>query len=553
MTHHDDPHHDDPQAPRPQYSSAGEEPIRRTAEIALRRLPSTNPAELWVLVACIMGSSIVSIDSSALNVALPALQSDLGASGSGLLWIINAYTMLLSALILVGGSLGDLYGRKRVFRTGVAVFVAASVLCGLAPSTEALIAFRALQGIGGALLVPGSLALISAVFPPERRGAAIGSWATFSTLMIVVGPVLGGILAGAGLWRLIFFINVPLSLVVFYALPKVPESRDESHKGTLDYIGAALVTVGLAGVSFGFIQGDTLGWDTPTIIGALGVGLLSFAAFVYWETVTDAPMVPLALFKNRTFAGTNLLTLFLYAALGGLLFFLPINLIQVQGYRDEYAGLAALPTILLLTLMARWSGGLIDRVGARLPLVVGPTIAGVGFFGYGLIGLTDGPADYWTSFFPAALVVGFGLGIFVAPLTTAVMNAAPSDQTGTASGINNAISRTAGVLAVAILGAVALVSFRAGYVDELRALDLPAEITTALEDDAGNLAGIELDDRDDDITLTAAEQDAVQTVIDDAFVDTFQILAFAAAGLAWISALIAFLMVEPRPQARVTG
>lgn len=508
--------------------------------------PAATRAEFWVLVACIMGSSIVSIDGSALNVALPSLQRDLDAGGTGLLWIINAYTLFLSALILVGGSLGDHYGRKRVFRYGVMLFTAASMMCGLAPSTELLIGARALQGIGGALLVPGSLALISAIFPPQRRGKAIGTWATFSTLMIIFGPLVGGALAGAGLWRAIFFLNVPLAAMVLYALPHVPESRDENANGRLDWIGAGMITLALAALSFGFIQGDALGWDSLPIIAALGLGVGLLIGFVGWEATTAAPMVPLSLFKNRTFAGTNALTLFLYGALGIVFFFTPINLIQVQDYPEVIAGAALLPTIILLTILSRWAGGLIDRVGARLPLILGPVIAGVGFAAYGMIGLSDGPADYWLTFFPPALLTGIGLGIFVSPLTTAVMNAAPSDQTGTASGINNAVSRTAGVLAVAMFGAVALVTFRAGYVDSLNALDLSDAQRAALEADAGDLAGIELDDRDD-ITLTDAEQDAVRGAIDAAFVDTYQVVTFGAAGLAWLSALIAALLVEGKP------
>lgn len=509
-------------------------------------LGQTSSAEFWTLVACIMGSSIVMIASTALNVALPSLQADLGASGTALLWIINANTLLLSSLILVGGSLGDHYGRKRIFGYGVVIFTIASLLCGIAPTTGTLVAARALQGIGGALLIPGSLALLSAVFPPERRGAAIGTWATFSTLTIVLGPVLGGIFAEAGLWRAVFFINLPVAAIVLYALPKVPESKDENASSHLDYTGAALITAALAGISFGFIQGDALGWSSLPIIGSLVLGFGSFIGFVFWEGYTDTPMVPLKLFKSPTFAGTNLLTLFLYASLGGFLFFLPINLIQVQGYPDSFAGLASLPMIILLMLMSRWSGGLLDRVGPRIPLTVGPIVAGLGFASYALIGMTDGTSDYWLTFFPASILTGLGMGITVTPLTTTVMNSAPSEQTGTASGINNAVSRTAGVLAVAILGAVALVSFRGTYVDDLQALNLPADVSAALEDDAGDLAGIQLEDREDGIELTPDQQADVQAIINESFIDSFNILALIAGGLGIISAVMAFMLVEPR-------
>jgi len=498
----------------------------------------------WVLLATILASSMAFIDSSALNVALPAIQADLGASGAQLLWVVNAYSLMLASLILVGGSLGDHLGRKRVFMIGISLFAAASLVCGLAPSAGALIAARAVQGVGGALMVPGSLAIISAYFGPGTRGRAIGTWSMFSTLTTILGPLVGGELASRGLWRAVFFINLPLAVIALAVLYlKVPESRDETAPPGLDYLGALLATLGLAGITYGFIQGPDLGWNNPQILFALVGGLVALAAFVVVETRSDHPMVPLSLFKSRTFAGTNLLTLFLYGALSAALFFLPLNLVQVQGYNEAEAGRSFLPFAIILTALSRWSGWLVDRVGPRWPLTVGPTITGVGFFLLSLPGLTHGFADYWTSYFPAIVVMGIGMGVTVAPLTTAVMGSVSSNRAGTASGINNAVARTAGVLAIAIMGALALVAFRGALEARTVQLGLPSEVRVALESEASKLA-----DADAPPGLPPQTQAAVEESIKLAFVDTFRLTTYIAAGLAWLSALLAALTVESRPE-----
>lgn len=499
-------------------------------------------AEKWVLVATISASSMASISSSALNIALPALQRDLQVTGTELLWIINAFALLLSALILVGGSLGDHYGRKRIFAIGIVVFSVASLACGVAPSTTILILARAVQGIGGALMVPGSLAILTASFPPERRGAAIGLWSTFSALMIALGPVLGGWLASQDLWRIVFFINIPLAVVTLFALTKVPESKDESAPQELDITGSLLATLGLAGITYGFIQAPEFGFGDWRILASLSGGLLLAAAFIYVEVRSDHPIVPPRLFRSRTFSGTNLLTLFLYAALGGALFFLPLNLIQVQGYPEGIAGLTLLPFVLLLTLMSRWAGGLVDRIGARIPLTVGPIIAGLGAFLFALPGLTDGPQAFWSTFLPPILVMGLGMGITVAPLTTAVMGAAPEESAGTASGINNAVSRSASVLAVAILGAIALFSFRASLQDRTRDLNLPQAAQAALSEEARNLGAAAVPE-----SLSGEAAAEVALAIKLSFVDAFRLVAVIAAVLCWVSAVIAAVLVEGKP------
>lgn len=511
---------------------------------ALQNVPSpvVQPeAEKWVLICTILASSMAFISGSALNVALPALQRDLGVQGSELLWIVNAYMLFLSALILVGGSLGDHYGRKRIFGIGIAMFLVTSVLCGFAQTPETLIALRAAQGVGAALMVPGSLAIITAAFPADKRGAAIGTWSTFSAVTTLAGPILGGFLAEQGLWRAVFFINVPIGLVALVVLIwRVPESRDEGVAGTsLDYLGALLATVGLGGITYGFIQAPEFGWGDWRILVTLIGGAVTLVLFVIAEARIEHPMVNLALFKNRTFSGTNAMTLFLYAALGVVAFFIPLNLIQVQNYPESVAGFTLLPLSISLALMGRWSGGLVDRVGPRLPLMVGPFVAGVGFGMFALPGVTNGPNDYWVTYFPAALVLGIGMGITVAPLTTTVMGAAPQEQSGTASGINNAVSRTAGVLAIAIVGAIALIVFTNALDSRTAGLDLSDENRAFLSAEASKLGEAQPPEGLNQETTTA-----VQSAIDNAFVDTFRLICIIGLGLAWISVVMTAIFVR---------
>jgi EmrB/QacA subfamily drug resistance transporter len=507
--------------------------------------PSSNASSgSAVLVATILASSMAFIDGSALNVALPALQLDLGLNGSQLLWVTNAYLLVLSALILLGGSLGDRYGRKRVFGIGICIFTLSSMACGFAQDANFLILARAVQGIGGALLVPGSLAIISAYFAAEGRGKAIGTWSTFSTLTTIGGPILGGWLAGHGLWRAVFFINVPLAVIALFTLiTRVPESRDEHMPPKLDYLGAALAIVGLAGVTFGFLQAAVLGLGDVQVIGGLVVGVVALIAFVWVEARSDHPMMPLGLFRSRTFSGTNLLTLFLYAALGVVPFFLVLNLIQVQGYRAEIAGFIFLPFTILLALMSRWSGGLIDRVGARLPLIVGPAIDALGFFLLALPGLTGGESQYWTTYFPGLVALGIGMGITVAPLTTAVMGSAPQENSGTASGINNAVARTANVLAIAIVGALAISIFTTTLDTRSSALQLSAQATSELQAQASQFGAAK-----PPADLNAEQTAAATEAIKQSFVDTFRVIAGIGTVLAVLSAIMAALLVEKRPQ-----
>ncbi|HEV2579870.1 MAG TPA: MFS transporter, partial [Ktedonobacteraceae bacterium] len=489
-----------------------DEGVIQTGKLAL---PATRVNGNWVLVATILGSSMAFIDSTVVNVALPVLQTELRATVADVQWVVEAYALFLSALILVGGSLGDHYGRRRVFATGIVVFTLASVVCGFAPNITLLIAARAIQGIGGALLVPGSLAIISASFESERRGRAIGTWSGFTSITSVLGPVLGGWLVQYASWRWVFFINVPLAAVVLAVLFwKVPDSRDdEEARQKLDLWGALLATLGLGGVVYGLIEANNVGLGDPQVLLALAVGVAALVAFLLVEARSQFPMVPLQLFRSPTFSGANLLTLLLYAALGGALFFVPFDLIRVQGYSPTAAGAANLPFIFIMFTLSRWSGGLVTRYGAKLPLIIGPTIAAAGFVLYALPGVGG---SYWTTYFPAIVVLGIGMAISVAPLTTAVMGAVDARRSGIASGINNAVARTAGLLAVAALGLVALGIFSASLDSQLASLPISPAIRAALLAQKSKLVGIDIPNG-----LSSVTHAAVQQAIDASFITSF--------------------------------
>jgi EmrB/QacA subfamily drug resistance transporter len=493
----------------------------------------------WILAATILGSSMAFIDGTVVNVALPALQTNLNATVVDVQWVVEAYALFLAALLLAGGALGDHFGRKRIYAIGVSLFALASIWCGLAPNVHQLIIARAFQGVGGALLVPGSLAIISASFSEEERGQAIGTWSGFTAITAAIGPVLGGWLIEHVSWRAVFFINVPLALIVLaLVFLHVPESHDLESRG-LDWIGAALATLSLGALVYGLIESSRLGFADPVIVGALIFGVFTAIVFLIVEARQRNPMLPLTLFRSRNFSGANLLTLFLYTSLSSVLFFLPLNLIQVQGYSATAAGAALLPFILIMFLLSRWSGGLVKHYGAKLPLVIGPIIASLGFALFMLPGAGAKASSYWTTFFPAVVVLGLGMAISVAPLTTTVMNAVNENRAGIASGINNAVSRTAGLLAVAVMGIVMLHTFNSQLDRRLQTLGVPPEVKQILDSQRNRLAGAELPTDVDPTVRRLLEQ-----AVDEAFVAGFRRVVAVAAGLALLSALSAWLLID---------
>jgi EmrB/QacA subfamily drug resistance transporter len=495
----------------------------------------------WILAATILGSAMAFIDGTVVNVALPQIQARLNATAIDAQWIVESYALFLAALILVGGSLGDHYGRRRIFTLGVVMFAAASVLCGLASSPEQLIVARAVQGVGGALLVPGSLAIISASFEEERRGRAIGTWSGFSGITAAIGPVLGGYLVDNVSWRAAFFINVPLAVVVLWiSFRHVPESRDPDAR-RLDIPGAVLATLGLAGVVYGLVESQNSGFTDPRVLVSLALGVAALVAFVFVEGRVEEPMMPLSLFRSRNFAGANLLTLFLYAALGGSLYYLPFNLIQVHGYSATAAGSAFLPFVLITFVLSRWAGGLVTRYGAKLPLVIGPTITAAGFVLFALPG-TEG--SYWTTFFPAVVVMGLGMALVIAPLTTTALTSVSGRHAGLASGVNNAVSRTASLLCIPVLGIFVFMTFSTQLDTETKELGLPQEARQQLEAEKVDLAGAEVPEGLDSGTAAA-----VQRAIDEAFVAGYRVAMLIAAGLAVASAVVAGIMIEGKGRA----
>jgi len=502
--------------------------------------PLSSTKGKWIMVSAILASAMAFIDGTALNVVLPALQKSLNATGADLFWLLNAYLLMLASLILIGGSLGDKLGRKKIFMAGIFIFIAGSAACGLAPGVTFLIAFRIIQGIGGALMIPGSLSLISSSIEEKERGKAIGTWSAISTVVTMGGPLLGGALADAGLWRFIFFINVPIGLAAFLILWfKVDESRDTDAGAAIDIPGAITIALGLALLTFGFLRVPAVGWHNPQVYLSLAAGILFFAAFIVIEKKSKHPMMPLQLFGNLTFSGANLLTFFLYAGLGSGMLFLSLNLVQVQGYSQLQSGMTFLPFTILMVAIARRAGALADKYGPRRLLMLGPALAGAGLLILSFVKQTNGPADYWTTFFPGILVFGLGMSFTVAPLTATVMGSVSDHFSGTASGINNALTRIANVFANAIFGALAVLFFAGALQTEIKNVplnDYQKQRVTAQAADLGNAKV--------PVSIGPAQKVAIKTAYHQGFIHAYKNIMEISAGLGFLGALMAFMFVK---------
>jgi EmrB/QacA subfamily drug resistance transporter len=476
------------------------------------------------------------IDGTVVNVALPAIQASFHATAVDVQWVVESYGLFLSALVLVGGSLGDLFGRRLIFVVGITIFTAASAVCGASLNIHQLIIARSIQGVGAALLVPGSLAIISTAFDEKSRGRAIGIWSGFTTITTAIGPVLGGWLVEHGSWRWVFFINFPLAAAaIIISLWRIPESRAASA-GRIDWSGALLATVGLGGLITGFMESVYLGWLNPQVFVSLILGVACLIALVFIEGIVTSPMLPLSLFKSRSFTGANLFTLFLYAATGIFFFLFPLNLIQVQGYSTTATGAAILPMILLMFFLSRWSGGLVARYSPRIPLIAGPLIVSLGFFLFA--GQSVGES-YWSSFFPAITVLGLGMAVTVAPLTTVVMNSVSEDRIGSASGINNAVARVASVLAIAIFGIVMVKTFAYELNHSLTNLSLSPAMLGQLQANEIKLAGLQVPPG-----LSTSTSNAIRESVKQAFTFGFRIVMLACSALSLASSAVAWMTIR---------
>jgi EmrB/QacA subfamily drug resistance transporter len=512
------------------------------ATVALR-----STAGKWVMVSAILASSMAFIDSTALNVVLPSLQKNLNASGADLFWILNAYLLMLASLILIGGSMGDRLGRKRVFMAGIFIFICGSAACGFSPGVLYLIIFRIIQGIGGALMIPGSLSLISSSINEKERGKAIGTWSAFTTVVTMGGPVLGGALADAGLWRYIFFINVPIGVAALVMLFfKVKESKDEGSNNTLDFPGAIAIAFGLALVTFGFLRMPAVGFGNWQVYMALTAGILLLIVFVVIEAKSKHPMMPLQLFKSATFSGANLLTFFLYAGLGAGMLFLSLNLVQVQGYTQLQSGLTFLPFTVMMIALARFAGGLADKYGPRLLLIFGPAAAGAGLLILSFVGQTNGPGDYWTTFFPGVIVFGLGMSFTVAPLTAAVMGSVSDHFSGTASGVNNAMTRIANVFANAIFGALAVLFFAGALQGQVTHIKLGGKQKQEVMAQAADLGNAK---------APAGMNDgkAIEQAYHESFIRAYADIMRISAGLGFLGALMGVVFIRGVKSGKSSG
>jgi EmrB/QacA subfamily drug resistance transporter len=496
--------------------------------------PSSRP---WVIAAASLGSGMAFLDSTVMNVALPAVQANLDASAREVQWVFGGFAVVLAAFLLLGGTLGDHFGRRRAFVVGAAIFAAASACCALAPGPAQLVAARAAQGIGGALLVPASLAIVGASFEGGARTKAIGLWGALSSMAMAVGPVLGGWLVEDVSWRAAFLITPVMALVAIpIALRHVPESRDpEAHR--LDLIGAAIAAIALGGLAYGLIESSASGFDDPVVLASLLLGAFAFSTFVFVERRETDPMVPPSLFRSRNFVGANLVTLLFYMSLTGSLYFVPFLMMQVHGYSAFAVGSVFLPFVAMALLLGRLSSYILARFGVKAPLVASSLAAALGYALFAVPGVEHG--SYWTSFFPAMFVQGFGMALAITPLTTVALGSVKGDRSGLASAVNNAAARVAAPLAVAVLGVFIYGAFSSNLDAHLDSMNLPGEVRSEMEAAKAHLGAAEAPEG-----VGAETAVHIERAVDESFVAGFRMVMLVCIGLALASALAAALLVN---------
>jgi EmrB/QacA subfamily drug resistance transporter len=489
------------------------------------------------LLACILGSSAAFLDGTIVNVALPAIRASVHGGLQTQEWVVDGYLLTLGALLLVGGSLGDVFGRRRIFALGVSCFGAASLVCAIAPNAALLIVARAIQGVAAALLVPSNLALIMDTFSERQRAAAIGTWTAWTGIATVAGPLLGGLLVQAASWRWVFVINLPIVLVTLWLARSIPaQGRDPD--ANVDWVGGGLVALGLAGPIFALIEQPTYGWGNPRVAGAMAAGCLLLAIFAWWEGRCASPMLPFAIFRTRNFAIGNLTTFLLYGGLSVSLFFLVVFLQQVSGYRPLVAGLSTLPISILMFFLARRFGALADRLGPQLFMGIGPIVAGAGLLL--LLGLGRHPS-YVTDVLPGVTLLGLGLSITVAPLTSTVLSAAPAAHSGIASGVNNAISRVSGLIAIAVGGAIVAGHFSAQVEHALRGAHPPLGGGQAVARAAAATLQVHVP-----AGFASAARQQVHAVLVNASIGAFHLAMLLAAALAIVSGVLGLIGITNR-------
>ncbi|MCY3780148.1 MAG: MFS transporter [Chloroflexi bacterium] len=508
--------------------------------IAIARAEPSRSVGYIVLLATICAASMAFVASSSLNVALPAIQVELGARGADLIWIPNAYVMVQASLIVVTGSMGDHYGRNRVCLWGILLFGLASIVCGFATTTNVIIAGRLAQGVGSSMIVPNSLAIVSAFYSRRGQGWAIAIWSAFTVFGAGIAPFFAGVLTDLGMWRFVFFIHIPLGILAAYLIIRfVPESFNRAAPKRMSLVGALLVIIGLAGITYGFIESSTYGFDSPRIILAIAAGVVAVTVFLRDELRGKYAILPLWLFRSRTFATANLISLAFHGVIQPALLYLPLNFIQVQGYSATFTGLSIIPLILVATLGSTLVGPLLDRRGPRLPMALGLLFVALGFLFFGGVGVTGGESEYLSTFFLPVVLFGFGFGLSFAPLTMAAMASAPSSNAGIASGVNSTMVRVGQVLVVGILGGLAITWFGQLLMSDPYIQTLPAEAQLALAADSGDLVETDIPQ-----SLTPQQQEDVSRVIKETFAATFSILMWIGAAACLICAAVALVGIS---------